>query len=89
MKMLIAASCALYLSMIGSSRADYTLACKDDLAGGRERTDVTIKSTPNSPVNSLREACAVMRSDPQYSDYNWQTCVDPKGRDGTCIDPTH
>lgn len=82
MRMLTAVSFALYLTMTGASLADYTLSCKGDLAGGSQRTDVTIKG-----VDSLREACAVMRSDPQYSDYNWQTCVDPEGRDGTCMKP--
>jgi hypothetical protein len=81
---LTAITSALYLSMMGAALADYTLSCKSDLPGGPARTDVTIKG-----VNTLPEACRVMRSDPKYSEYQVPTCVDVtnKGRAGTCAEP--
>jgi hypothetical protein len=95
MKRLIAAiSSAAFATIFASclsvdtALADYNLKCKyEDTKGSRSDVDVTVKSTPKDPVNSLREACAVMKSDPAYSDYNWQSCVAANGRDGTCLNP--
>lgn len=85
-----AAVCALLCFLSASSSlADYTLSCKPDLPGrgASNRDTVVVKDGRYDKVDSLRKACSVMRSDPLYSDYNWRDCVDPAGKQGTCLNP--
>lgn len=86
MKQTIATSTLFFILSVTSCLADYTLSCRREL-DGPDREDVIVKSTPNHPVDTLRDACAALSSDPLYADYQRPTCVDPKGRDGTCADP--
>jgi len=87
MKRTIATSALLCMLFATPGRADYTLSCKTDMVGGPEREDVVVKSTPNHAIDTLRDACAELSNNPLYSNYQRGTCVDPKGRDGTCNDP--
>jgi PAN domain len=69
--------------LAGQAAADYTVTCHHDLPGSAERRRdvVTVKG-----ATTLAQACAILRSDPLYGEYNWRTCVATDGQ-GTCANP--
>jgi len=77
----IATSALLCMLFTTPCFADYTLECKI------ENTNRVRVVEFKSPIDTLRQACAVISSDPQYSDLQRPTCVDKNGRDGTCANP--